>query len=224
MKNRFLRITVLVFLAATVFLLTSCGGAGRHIRFGTAGAGGNYYAFGESFAEILSAEEEDLKIDVKITAGSAANLRLLSGDYISMAIAQADVISEAYNGTGVFEGKEPLKGYSAVAALYTEACQIVTLDGSGMESIRDLRGKRVSIGEKESGTERNAQQILLAYGLSDKMLEEVSMSYEAAAKALKSGEIDAFFCTAGAQTSAIEELGKQMKIRLLPVDGVEKES
>lgn len=82
----------------------------------------------------------------------------------------------------------------------------------------DLEGKKVCIGEEESGTEQNALQILNAYGLNERLVDTVNLNYTDAAKKLKSGDIDAFFCTAGVQTTVINELSKQCKIRLVSLD------
>lgn len=85
---------------------------------------------------------------------------------------------------------------------------------SGINTIEDLQDKRVSVGEEESGTEQNAKQILAVYGLNDSLVDEVNLDYTNAAQELKAGTIDAFFCTAGAQTTAIGELAKKCDIRL----------
>lgn len=210
-----------LILSLTASILAGCGAGSDRIRFGAAGLGGMYHAFADAFAGIVQSEEEDYKMEVKTTAGSAANLRLLSDDYVQLAIAQADLVNDAYYGTGIFEGKE-YQGYSAVAGLYTEACQIVVLDDSDIHSVDDLQGKKVSVGEEESGTEQNAEQILAVYGLTDKLIDKVNLDYTDAASELKDGEIDAFFCTAGIQTTVINELSKQCGIRLLSLDEKEK--
>ena len=209
--------SVLVGLAVLMGLLcASCGGSER-IRFGSAGIGGNYYATAQMIEGFLKEDIGDLEIEVKKTAGSAANLRLLSDKYIQLGISQTDVLNDAYYGTGMFEGNEPLKGYSAIAGLYTEACQIVTLKDSGIETVKDLQGKKISVGEKESGTEQNAEQILLAYGLNDKLVQKVNLNYTEAVDQLQKGEIDAFFCTAGVQTTVVEELARRTDIRLISI-------
>ena len=190
-------------------ILTACGSAKR-IRFGAARIGGNYYLFGDAFTQYVS-EDTDLVFDVKQTAGSAANIRLLSENYIAVGLAQTDMIDEA-----VREGKD---GFTALASLYTEYCQIVVRDDSDIKSVSDLRGKTVSVGEEESGTARNAEQILSAYGISGSLLKTRNMTYIEAANALKKGDIDAMFITAGIQTSAIENLAKESPVRLLPVEG-----
>ena len=102
--------------------------------------------------------------------------------------------------------------------MYTEACQIVVKADSSINTVEDLQDKRVSVGEEESGTEQNAKQILAAYGLNDSLVDEVNLDYSNAAEELREGKIDAFFCTAGAQTTVIGELAKKCDIRLLSID------
>lgn len=199
-----------------MFFTASCGSWNK-IRFGSAGIGGNYYTTALTIAGFLNEENEDLEIDVKKTAGSAANLRLLSDNYIQLGISQADVLNDAYYGTGMFTGDTPVTGYSAIAGLYKEACQIITRKDSGVENVRDLQGKRVSVGEHDSGTEQNAEQILLSYGLNDRLLEKVNLNYSDAADQLEKGEIDAFFCTAGVQANVVEELARRADIRLISI-------
>ena len=209
--------TILVVASFTVMMsLGGCGMKKDDIRLGTAGEGGMYYSFGREFSDKISSEE-NLKIKVKETAGSAANLRLLSKNYIELGIAQTDFIDDAYNGTGEFEDNA-YKGYSAIAGLYTEACQIVVMNDSDILCIDDLQGKKVSIGEKESGTERNARQILQAYGLNDTLVDVKNYDYKTAVNKLENGEIDALFCTAGVKTEIIDELASRSKIRLLSID------
>ena len=203
----------------TALMLMGCGSSAGRIRFGAAGLGGMYQAFGDAFAKLTEEGEGTDPIEVRTTAGSAANIRLLSEDYIQMAIAQADMAEDAYAGTGVFADGESYTNFSAVAGLYTEACQVAVRVDSEITSIEDLQGKTVSIGEEESGTEQNARQILEAYGLGDRLVEMKYFTYTEAADALQKGEIDAMFCTAGVQTTVLEELTRQCEIRFLNVDG-----
>lgn len=216
MKKRLLIICAVAVMISTCF--TGCGVNSGKIRFGSAGIGGTYQVFGDTFANLVSSKSKKYDIEVKTTAGSAANLRLLSKDYIQMAVAQMDLINDAYDRTGIFEHDKKYQGYRAVASLYTEACQIVVPANSDIQSVDDLEGKTVSIGEEESGTEQNALQILNAYGLNEKLVDTVNLNYTNAAKKLKSGDIDAFFCTAGVQTTVINELSKQCDIRLISLD------
>lgn len=215
MKNKLKSKKYMIF-GIMLLLLTGCGLHQKTIRFGAAGIGGMYDAFANAYVSIANKEENGLKLETKNTAGSAANIRLLSGRYIELGIAQADLVEEAYGGTGEFKD-EAYQGYQAVANLYPEACQIVVLADSDIESTEDLLGKRISIGEAESGTERNAKQILSALGMNNGMVEMVNLDYTKAAAELADGEIDAFFCTAGIKTNVIEELAKESGIRLLDI-------
>ena len=161
---------ICLLLCLSLVLLSACGRKSDNIRFGAADIGGMYYAFASSFSGAVSKDTSDYKFEVKNTAGSAANLRLLSDKYIDLGIAQADLIKDAYDGTGYFNGNV-CNGYKAVAALYTEACQIVVKANSDIKTIDDLQGKKICIGAEESGTEINAKQILELSGLNSKLVE-----------------------------------------------------
>ena len=210
MKKRWFALCMCIVMLAGI--LTSCGTNTGKIKFGAAGLGGTYRVFGDTFANLVTSKNKKYKMEVKTTAGSAANLRLLSDGYIQMAVAQTDLTNDAYERTGIFENEKQHGGYSAVAALYTEACQIVVKADSSINTVEDLQDKRVSVGEEESGTEQNAKQILAAYGLNDSLVEEVNLDSSNAAEELREGKIDAFFCTAGAVVVLM--LGKFLKERV----------
>lgn len=219
MKKKWITATLAGILLAAL-LLSGCSSAEtvKRLRFGVAGEGGVYREFGELFAA-LENETDNGTVELKATAGSAANLRLLAGEYLQLAIAQGDLVQDAYNQTGIFENEEETRGFWAVAALYTEACQVVVRADSDIQSIEDLQGRTVSIGAEESGSEQNAQQILSAYGLNDKLVSMVNLNYEDAAAQLKAGKIDAIFMTVGAPSPVLTELAGECSIRLLNVDG-----
>ena len=190
-------------VAGTAILMTlslaGCGIGSDSVKLGAAGVGGGYYAFSNAFAQIASSEDEDLDFEVKATAGSTANIRLLYDGYVDMAIAQADLVDAAYNGTGATD-KKRYRGDSRI------------------DSLDDVQGKKISVGEEASGTQRNAEQILKMTGLVESLVDTVNLDYVDAANELKSGQIDAFFCTAGIQTSVIEELSKECDVKLIGID------
>lgn len=204
-----------ILLSLSLLVLTACSNT-KSIHFGSADVGGMYYSFANTFSGLASQENPDYKFEVKNTAGSAANLRLLSNHYIELGIAQEDLILDAYQGSNSFNGKK-YDGYKAIASLYTEACQIIVRKDSSIQSLDDLQGKTISIGAKESGTERNAKEILEMSGLTSELVHTVQLDYTNAAKELISGKIDALFCTAGIQTTVIEELSKECEIRFLNI-------
>ena len=212
MKKKTALFLCLILLISTIE--TGCSSKKDDIRFGAANIGGIYYTFANAYAGLINNDIPDYNIEVKKTAGSAANLRLLADGYIELCIAQNDMINDAVNGTGAFEGKT-ISGYSAIASLYPEACQIIVRKDSNIYSLDDLTGKTVSIGASDSGTERNAKQILEIAGLNNDLVKTTNLDYIKAADSLASGDIDAFFVTAGIQTTVIEELTRTCDIRLV---------
>lgn len=206
---------IALFLVLMIAMLCGCSMGEDSIRFGAAGLGGVYHQTATSLKQIAE-KGGDLNIELKTTVGSAANVRLLSQGYLDAAIAQSDIVSDAYNGENSF--KTAYKDYSAVAALYTEVCHIVVRADSDIQSIDDLLGKTVCIGEEESGSELNAKQILSACGLNEKMIKEVNLDYAESAKELVSGDIDAVFWTVGVNATVVDELSKQCDIRLIGID------
>ena len=200
---------------AAVMCLSSgaCGSRSNEeeLKIGTGNEGGTYYSFGNKIAEILS---DDISVSVTETSGSTANIRLLGEEFVDIAIAQSDILESM---------SETDAGYSAIAALYTEYVQIVVKADSDIDDPEDLLGKKVSVGEEESGVLTNAKQILQVYGLTFENLDAEYLSFTESAEALKNGEIDAFFVTAGTPTSAIAQLAEDTEIKLLSLDEKEME-
>ena len=215
MKLRRMYAAVLISCLALA-CLSGCSGNSTELRFGTGGTGGVYYAYGNALAPSLK-EATGWDVTVKETTGSEANLLLLQGGLADLAIVQSDTLQYATVGEGSFEGKI-LSGFSAVGSLYTEACQIVVTKDSGITSVGDLAGKRVSIGAENSGVTRNAEHILRANGLSLDKLKVSRLDFADSAAAMANGDLDAFFCTAGAPTNAVAELAEKMDVRLISPD------
>ena len=201
MKKHLFRI--IAVLSAAV-LLAGC--AASRLRLGAAAAGGVYNAFGTA----MSAQNST--IEVKQTAGSAANLRLLAGGYLQLAVAQSDMAQDAYDGSGVFSHESTERSFSAVAALYEEAVQVVVRADSGITTLEELQGCTLSVGEEESGTEQNAGQVLAACGLNSRLVHTVNLNYTDAAARLADGTIDAMFVTAGLHADALEQLAGKLDI------------
>jgi len=213
LKRKILCVFVALMLLCAM-LLTGCGGS-KSLKMATGGTTGTYYAYGGTVSQVLSSKLNNVKFDVQSTGASKANIYLVSDGEADIAIVQNDVMYYAYNGTDLFAG-EKVSGFSAMAGLYAEVCQIVS--NSKITSIEDLRGKRVSVGDVGSGCEFNARQILEAYGMTFNDIEVHNLSFSDSATALKDDKIDAFFCVAGAPTTAIVELATSNAINLLQVD------
>jgi TRAP transporter TAXI family solute receptor len=206
--------TMICSLLSAGFLLSGCSGK-TSIRFGTAPEGGVYNSFGNKLAELVSEQDGSYELSVRSTAGSAANLRLLSAGYIRVGIAQSDLINEMYYADDSAD-TDNARNYSAVASLYTEAVQIAVLKASKITSLFDLQGKAVSIGQEESGTERNAKEVLEAAGFESGDVTTLNYDYKDAMEHLKEGDIDAMFVTAGTPVRILKDNADD--IRLLSLD------
>lgn len=195
-------------------VISGCGGK-TTLKMATGGTTGTYYAYSGTVSQVLSQKINNLTFNVQSTGASKANIYLVSDEEADIAIVQNDVMYYAYNGIDLFEG-EKVSGFSAMAGVYAEVCQVVAK--SDITSIEDLRGKRVSVGDVGSGVEFNARQILEAYGMTFDDIVVSNLSFGDSATALKDDKIDAFFCVAGAPTTAIVELATSNQINLLEVD------
>lgn len=208
---------LVAILSTASLILAGCGGESKKFRLGTAGSGGTYYAYGAALSKMTERDGRGIALDVKTTAGSAANLRLLREKFLDIAIVQSDMLGDAVKGEGIFLTLGPSESYAAIAGLYPEACQVIVPVSSGIRDIHELVGKRVSVGEKESGVLQNAREILMAHGLTLTMIEPSYLSFSDSAAAMERGEIDAFFCTAGTPTRAVSDLADRMDIRVLAI-------
>ena len=168
-------------------------------------------------AEILNNNIQGMNASAQSTGATVANINMLKEGSVDLAIVQNDITYYAANGIEMFKDKkvDNLKG---IATLYPETCQIVTLESTGIKSIADLKGKRVAVGAMGSGAEANARQILEAYGITYDDIDEQFLSFSEAASALKDGNVDAAFVTAGYPTAAVQDIASQNKVRLLPIE------
>lgn len=206
-----------ILLSAVLALsLCSCKSSDR-LAFGTGGIGGNYYAYGSAYAQLIGGDSDKLSVEVKATAGSAANLRLLQQGFLDIAVVQSDMLSDAYSGEGDF-AEMPCRSVRALAGLYTEECQLIVRADSDIYAVSDLYGKTVSVGEEDSGVIKNAELIMELNGITNGSVKKVNLSFSDSAAALEKGTIDAFFVTAGLPTTAVTELAKETAIRLISLD------
>ena len=218
MKKRIALLLALVMLATVA--LVSCAADTNKITVATGGNTGTYYAYGMAMGPILQ-ESTGLTFDVQSTGASKANIQLIQTGEANMAVVQNDVMYYAYTGTDLFEG-QMTQDFAAIGTLYPELCQIVASKASGITSVADLKGKRVSVGDAGSGVEFNAKQILEAYGIDmNADIVKQNLGFGPSADALKDEKIDAFFCVAGIPTTAITDLAMGTAINVLSVDDAE---
>lgn len=211
-------LTAVFSLIAAAAVLTGCAPAKKNYIIATGGTSGTYYPFGGAVANIWNTKIENMNVTAQATGASAENLRLISKGDAEYAIVQNDVMDYAYNGTDMFEGQK-LPNILTIGTLYPEVVQIAASKKSGIKTIADLKGKRVSIGDAGSGVEFNAKQILEGYGLTFDDIVKNNLSFKESAEGLQNNTLDACFITAGVPNSALQELAFTNGLVLIPVDG-----
>ncbi|MBC01490.1 MAG: C4-dicarboxylate ABC transporter substrate-binding protein [Rhodobacteraceae bacterium] len=194
--------------------------AQQQLSIATGGTGGVYYPMGGGLAEVINNHIEGYAATAEVTGASVENMGLIATGDADLALGLADTVAQAYSGTGRFEGQQ-LPMIRGLASMYANMVQIVTLDGSGISSLADLRGKRVSVGAPGSGTEINAAAILSANGISYDDIEEQRLNFNETADALANGDIDAGFWSVGAPTSSILNLATTQSIVMLALSDAE---
>ena len=227
--KKLLSITLILLLALS--LLAGCGGDSQgggqadqvtRLLMVTGGTSGTYYAYGGVIATMLTDKLPNVEITANTSGASAANARSLNNGEAELAILQNDVLDYAYNGTEMLADDGGMPTLRTIATLYPEVVQVVATKKSGINSIADLAGKRVCVGDAGSGTEANARQVLDAYGISFSDLGKVeNLSFGDAATAMQNGTIDAAFTSAGVPNPAITELSASTDIVIIPISGAE---
>lgn len=208
----------LALLLCCACVMTAC--SGSKITVGTGGPTGTYYAYTQAVGTVLG-EKTGLAFDVVSTGGSVANIKGIdAGDY-KMAIVQNDTMINAYNNLDADNFDKAITSFSVLGEVYSEVIQIVVRGDlkDSVSTLADLKGLRVSVGDAGSGVYNNAKTLLAAYGIDiDNDIVQNNLSVGESANAMKDGNLDAFFFTSGAPTTAITELITAMDVFLLSLD------
>ncbi|HWP35887.1 MAG TPA: TAXI family TRAP transporter solute-binding subunit [Thermodesulfobacteriota bacterium] len=207
--------------AALLGLATTAAAAPQPQRLSilTGGTGGVYYVYGGGLAQVLSRHLPGVEATAEVTAASIENLQLLARRSGDLAFTLADTLQDAVKGQGKFPAPLPIR---SLAVLYGNMTHVVARTG-GPASVRELKGKRVSLGAPNSGTELIAERVLRAHGLDpvrDVVRERLGVAESA--DALRDGRIDAFFWSGGLPTAAVLQLATSpgIRIALLPTDDI----
>lgn len=184
------------------------------VTIATGGASGPYNIIGSTLADTYSSEY-GVNSRTQTTGASVENVNLIKEDKIEMAFTMSDVVSQAVEGTEGFT--EPSDKISQIAALYPNYVQIVTTADSGIETFEDLRGKRIAVGDQNSGVEVNARMLLEGYGITYDDIKVDYLGYAEAADGLRAGQIDAAFLTSGLPNASLLELSETLDIRMVSI-------
>ncbi|MFD1686025.1 TAXI family TRAP transporter solute-binding subunit [Halobellus litoreus] len=198
------------------------GDAETRLSWHAGGTGGTYYPLSNEFKTIVEANT-DFSLNVQSTGASVENVGSLADGSADFALIQNDIAYFAKNGTGIetFEGNA-IDNLQGVATLYPETITVVTLEGTGIETLSDLSGATINTGDLGSGTQVNANQILEAVGISD--YNEQNAGFSQASEQLANGDIDAAFVVGGWPVGAIEDLANTNDVRIVPISGDNREA
>ncbi len=192
----------------------AAGGQGGRLSIATGGTSGVYYVYGGGLANVISKNLPGTAATAEATSASVDNMRLIDAKRSNLAFVLADTATDAVRGRESFTA--PVKA-AALAQLYTNYTHVVAKAGTGIDTVADLRGKRVSIGSPGSGTEVIALRVLEAAGLNaDRDLRKAGLGVGESVGALRDGTIDAFFWSGGLPTAGVTDLATSDRIVLLP--------
>ena len=190
----------------------------KQLSIATGGTGGVYYPLGGGFANILSKALPGIVATAEVTGGSVDNLKLIGSGKADIAYVQVDAAWDAINGLDKFkDGKLNIK---SLVVMYPNQMHMVTVDGTGIAKIEDLKGKRISTGSPGSATEVFAFRVIEAAGLDkDKDVKRERLGAAESVNAIKDKKIDAFFWVGGLPTAAVTDLAAtpSTKIKLLDI-------
>ena len=211
---KFIRPAFFLILAGLAFL--SSAGA-QNISIATGGTGGVYYPMGGGIAAVLSKYVPGMQATAEVTGGSVDNLKLIGSGKPYVGFTMTDAGLDAYRGEDKFKGnKVPLK---TLMILYPNRMHIATVEGRGIATMADLKGKRVSTGSPGSATEVMAFRVIEAAGLDkDKDLKRERLGAAESVNAIKDGKIDAFFWVGGLPTAAVTDLANTPGNKLKLID------
>src|SRR5215813_873509 len=216
MTQRTISMTIAVAVA-TSLLAGAALAQQKTIAIGTGGTGGVYYPLGGGLANILSKHLPGYQATAEVTGGSVDNLKLIGSGQSELAFSMADAALDAYKGEDKFKGSKV--AVRTLMVLYPNRMHVVTIEGTGIGKMADLKGKRVSTGSPGSATEVMAFRVIEAAGLDkDKDMRRERLGAAESVNAIKDRKIDAFFWVGGLPTAAVTDLGATPGVKIKLID------
>src|SRR3954462_4343077 len=204
---------IIALLAAAVAATAQA----QNLSIATGGTGGVYYPLGGGMAAVLSKYVNGMQATAEVTGGSVANLQLIGTGKPYLGMTMADATLDAYKGQDKFTGKPvPVR---TLMIMYPNRMHVVTIEGTGITKMADLKGKRVSTGSGGSATEVMAFRVIEAAGLDkDKDMKRERLGVAESGSALKDRKIDAFFWVGGLPTAAVTDLANSPGVKIKMID------
>lgn len=219
------RASVAVLTGCSLFLIVPLSAIAEttFVTIGTGGVTGIYYPTGSAIARLVNKQRQSygLRCTVESTGGSVFNVNaVLAGD-LEFGIVQSDRQYQAWHGLAEWAEKGPAKDLRSVFSIHPEAVTLVAAEDAGVRAVKDLRGKRVNLGNPGSGQRQNAMDALQASGLDWRAdLHAEGVKADAAPTLLQDGRIDAFFYTVGHPSGNIKEAAAgRRRVRFIALAG-----
>jgi uncharacterized protein len=207
-----------VLLGVALLTLAGCEGGGRsHLSIGTGNTGGVYYPFGGALASRLSAVDPDRQYTAEVTAASVENVKRLAQRQIEIGMAISITAHQAYHGSADFP--DAMGDLRIIAPLWPNPLNFLVTGNSGINTIEDLRGKRVAVGSAGSGTEQVVRALLATHGITYSDFTQFYLGFTEASSALRDGSVHAAFMEVAYPASAVLEATTTGNVRLLPLAG-----
>lgn len=218
------RVVVLALSAMMVLAVSVAFAAdAKRLTMATGGTSGVYFPLGGAISQVLSSKSNGaLSVTAQATGASGENMRLTQAHEVDLAIVQNDVAHAAYNGMAPFKSK--LGDVRAIARLYPEYVHVVASKNSGVKSLEDFKGKKISVGARGSGNEVNCRQMFEFYGLDYKNLNPIFLPYGETADQFKDRAIDGFVFTIGTPNPAIQDITTAQEVVFIPLDGAKSDA
>lgn len=208
----------LLLAAGLALFAASPGIAQTNIVVLTGSTSGVYYPLGNALSSIFIKSIPGARSNVQVTQGSVENLRILEAGDGELAFTLGDSLSAAWKGDAEAGFRSPLKKLRAVAAIYPNHIHLVASGASGAKRLTDLKGKRVSVGPKQSGTELNARAIFAAAGMTYADFSRTDyLPFGQSAKMIERGELDATLQSAGLGVDSIRHLSTVVPVTILAI-------
>ncbi|MBT4088239.1 MAG: TAXI family TRAP transporter solute-binding subunit [Deltaproteobacteria bacterium] len=217
MKVLFLIVNVLFFLFATLPVVAKT----TFVTIGTAGLTGVYYPTGGAIAKIVNKKRKEfgIRLTVESTEGSVYNVNAVISRQFDFGIVQSDRQYYATKGIGEWKDKGPQTELRSVFNIYPESCSLIAAVDANINSLSDLKGKRVNLGNRGSGHLGNAMDVLKSVGINPN--SDILAQYNeiiTVPSLLQNRNLDAFFYTVGHPSSALKEAtAGSRKIKFIPI-------
>ena len=218
-KNKSLTLIIVALVGLSLAMPSAYAAKRRFLSIASGWVTGPYYVFSGAVSRVAwkHLREKNIKVTSESSGASVANAKLIATGDTDFAILQNDIASYAHNGQLMFD--KPTKNLLGCFVLFPETVQLVARNAANINSIADLKGKRVSVGPLGSGTVENARQILAAWGLSEKDMKSEQLKTSQAADYMKDGRLDAFFATAAAPHANIMDVHIATPAHIVPITG-----